>query len=172
MLVTATQMLLDKHKISRPPIPMRVLVKQYAKLYYFDETLDPDFADESGFTIYQDMSYSIYINRGVAEGRDNFTLAHELAHIVLHHLEYFDPNVASNSIIQLLDKEADIFASNLLMPADWITNACKFCPPQNASNIAKLKNMFGVSWQALIIRLHILNLQPYYKSIKTLRRCY
>lgn len=166
---SAAKNLLRRHNIIYPPVPVKQLLKNYASLYYFDKKMDPDFIHEAGFTLYKDMSYFVYINRDNTGGRDNFTLAHELGHIVLHHLEYINPNTADNTSLKLLDRDADKFASYILMPDSWVRISCQLYPPNCAANIARIKEAFQVSWQALMIKLDELGIQSFSKSISFLQ---
>ena len=172
MIITSSQDFLARHFITQPPVPIKALVKQHAKLNYFDATMDPDFDEEAGFTVLEGKSYFVYLNRGLIEGRDKFTLAHELGHIVLHHLKFFDPNILSPLMLRALDQDADKFAANILMPADWVTAACNFNPPVTPGNINQLRCLFGVSWNALMIRLDELGIQRYRISKNILEGAY
>ncbi len=68
----------------------------------------------SGFTVLQDIKV-IYLNRLHTIERKLFTLAHELAHILLHgdsETSSFETNLARRS---KAEKEANIFASELIL---------------------------------------------------------
>lgn len=162
--------LLEEHGVTMPPVPVKRLVKSYARLFYFNSNMDPDFAQETGFTVLRnDNKYDVYLNGELVVGRDCFTLAHELGHIMLKHLLFFEPYYLDVNLHHYLDREADQFATELLMPANWIKAACRFTTPTSSKNIGRLKNIFGVSWQALMIRLDQLSLQPYKESLKILK---
>ena len=77
--------------------------------------------------------------------RQRFSVAHELGHILLKH----PPEVRSTTHeIKIHDREADIFAAELLMPtADLRKMAQREC------NIAVLKKRYEVSEEALKIKL-------------------
>ncbi|WP_439333717.1 ImmA/IrrE family metallo-endopeptidase [Staphylococcus warneri] len=57
-------------------------------------------------------------NKGVAVRR-NFDIAHELGHLILHRNIQFD--MLSNEEYKDLENEADIFASELLLPEEKFT---------------------------------------------------
>ena len=81
---------------------------------------------KDGFTITLDRLavFIVIINERVQLSRLRFTIAHELGHIQLEHLEadarrpfatdIFDPNYKDK------EKEADVFARNLLAPAPYV----------------------------------------------------
>jgi hypothetical protein len=66
--------------------------------------------------------YKIIYNETAHSGRIPFTIAHEIGHIVLNHLIDFDQTRLSRGGLTddeyyVLEREADLFASELLMPA-------------------------------------------------------
>jgi Zn-dependent peptidase ImmA (M78 family) len=99
--------------------------------------------------------------------RLRFTYAHELAHIILKHFVEFDVLNLTPAEIRILDREADIFASELLMPEEWMRQYAN--PPCSARELGRLKGLFEVSWEALIRRLDELGIQPAYVSRVYLR---
>lgn len=89
--------------------------------------------------------------------RQRFTIAHELGHLILHRGQQQSFNCDKESVysgidtIRTIEREADDFASNLLMPGDllrdWISN--QRIDLRVLSAIAK---RFQVSFEALCIR--------------------
>lgn len=77
--------------------------------------------------------------------RTNFTLAHELGHILLNHL-LIPAEVKSHLDLENEEREADEFAGRLLMPAD-IVLACNFY------SLHQVAAYFNVSRSALWTRL-------------------
>ena len=101
--------------------------------------------------------WGIFYNPDASPERRRFTIAHELGHFVLHRAKrrtfncdkaavHFSQDSAAN-----IEREADEFASNLLMPGDVlrerITN--QVVDLRLLSGLAKV---FGVSFEALCIR--------------------
>lgn len=85
----------------------------------------------------------IFVNKDIPGDRMRFTLCHELGHIVMHKYPTLD-----------MEKEADRFASELLMPSDDIKH--------NLSNLslqklADLKLFWKVAMSALIMKATSLN---------------
>ncbi len=76
-----------------------------------------------GFTANQNGKYYImYALISSLQGnyRQRFTIAHEIGHIVLNHHKYIDNNILrcyNSPYKPIWEKQADIFAQNLLMPA-------------------------------------------------------
>jgi hypothetical protein len=67
----------------------------------------------------------VYNNRIVAPGRINFTLAHEFGHYLLHRAAYpkgihcsADDVTGKMTEFRAVEREADLFAADLLMPLD------------------------------------------------------
>jgi len=83
-----------------------------------------------------------FVNSDIPEDRKRFTLAHELGHTIMHR----DPNPD-------MEKQADTFASEFLMPKAEISSALKNF---SFSTVGKLKLKWQVSIKALIFRAHSL----------------
>jgi Zn-dependent peptidase ImmA (M78 family) len=104
----------------------------------------------------------IYLNASEARespGRRRFTLAHELGHWVCQCLEgrtapvYCRPKDVSAAADRALEREANVFAAELLMPepavrAEW----------PRAATATELARRFGVSEEAMAWRLYSLGL--------------
>ncbi|MBC7343789.1 MAG: hypothetical protein H5U02_15320 [Clostridia bacterium] len=62
-----------------------------------------------------------------------------------------------------LDREADWFAKNFLMPEQWVRNEARILSPHGEPLLARelgwLKEIFDVSWEALMVRLEELGIQ-------------
>jgi len=84
--------------------------------------------------------------------RLRFSIAHELAHLVMH-----KNNLKGN--IAKFDKEADQFAGEFLMPEKAMEN--EITTPVTLMSLAKLKVRWGVSIQALIMRARDLEIINY-----------
>jgi Zn-dependent peptidase ImmA (M78 family)/transcriptional regulator with XRE-family HTH domain len=83
-----------------------------------------------------------------AGDRRRFSAAHELGHLVLHHIPEGAP--------QALERQADAFAEAFLLPAGAMRGA--LVPPITLTTLADLKARWGVSFQALIRRAQTLEL--------------
>ena len=152
--------LLKKHDIQKPPVPVKkIILQENWEFSYFYNSQYPEFANEEGFTLLKGGIYHIYVNAELPSGRDNFTYAHEIAHVVLRHHKNYEIKNLSDHENWILDREANIFAVNLLMTEEWIRNRIDKLP-LSLADIGNLKNQFGVSWEAIINRLDELSIQP------------
>jgi Zn-dependent peptidase ImmA (M78 family) len=107
--------------------------------------------------------------------RERFTIAHELGHYFLGHLEKAGTNILSRGELSereylLYEREADVFARNLLSPAPLAYKVFYFSPREDAcSNIQKV---FGISYQAAETRLSAMDEDlNYYTGLMT-QDCY
>ncbi|MCI1193824.1 ImmA/IrrE family metallo-endopeptidase [Calidifontimicrobium sp. SYSU G02091] len=101
--------------------------------------------------------WGILYNGRASPERRRFTIAHELGHFILHRNTQSRFNCDKDSVyaghetLRLIEREADDFAGNLLMPGDrlreWISN--RRIDLHVLSAIAK---RFEVSFEALCIR--------------------
>jgi Zn-dependent peptidase ImmA (M78 family)/DNA-binding XRE family transcriptional regulator len=89
--------------------------------------------------------------------RLRFSVAHELAHLILHSTLFGD--------LQEFEREADIFASELLMPEETMSRI--IVEPFSLSKAIKIKQEWKVSVQAIVKRAYDLQLisDKVYKSL-------
>ena len=101
----------------------------------------------------------IYVNAEDAPARRRFTLAHEVGHWVCQCLEGKGAPVmcraedVSESADRTLEREANVFAAELLMPEPAVR--AEF---QRAATVTELAGWFGVSEEAMSWRLYNLGL--------------
>lgn len=119
-----------------------------------------------------DSAYSIAVRHGTRyfisinvtnPGRDRWSMAHEFGHIYLNHFndfhgDTFDERFLSEREHYYLDREADIFARELLMPSMWIKRAAG--TRISSDTVRCVREEFSVSWEAAIIRLDELGIMP------------
>ncbi len=85
------------------------------------------------------------INGNHHQHRQRFTLAHEIGHVVLNHPPEGRCSLAR---ISLLNREADTFASELLMPTETLLPLlARFKHP------GPLSRLFGVSEEAMTLKI-------------------
>ena len=141
----------------RPDRPVPVLTRVLPSL---GVTLRwADLATDDGLTIRRNYAYTTCLNARLRQdpARLRFTAAHEAGHIVLRHLEMEgEANNGRYSLCARREREANLFASALLMPADGLADSG---PPWDKRALSRLRRRFGVSWEALLIRLDELGLQ-------------
>lgn len=86
------------------------------------------------------------INEAIPTDRLRLTMAHELGHLVLHNGPIGDD--------EDVESEANAFAAELLMPADYIRPALRNL---KTGQLRGLKTMYGVSMQAIVERAYRFN---------------
>ena len=123
----------------------------------------------SGMLVIDLDKATIVVNETHPPSRQRFTVAHELGHLLLHQPEdrvFFDRNVvlfrdsASSDGNQSQEVEANAFAAELLMPEDTLRSFLAGRPMDafDEAGVRRLARTFGVSAQALTIRLTRLGL--------------
>jgi Zn-dependent peptidase ImmA (M78 family)/DNA-binding XRE family transcriptional regulator len=90
----------------------------------------------------------IIVTSGIPGDRLRYSLAHEIGHLVMHN--------APRGNILAMEKEANIFASEFLMPAEVIRG--EIPAPVTITSLMGLKQRWGVSIQSLIRRAYDLSL--------------
>jgi Zn-dependent peptidase ImmA (M78 family) len=159
--------------VSAPVDLHKVVLSLGARLHF--QQLE---AHVSGVLAIQGGDKHILINATHHPNRQRFTIAHECGHLVLHHLEgdqlFIDTRLrvyqrvgmpsseayasgeASTSPQQ--EREANQFASALLMPAPLIIERVGTAGVADEEDVSSLASAFGVSEQAMSIRLQQLGL--------------
>lgn len=85
--------------------------------------------------------------------RSRFDLAHEIGHLILHkHIPRADDRDRYNQ----MEKQAHRFAGALLLPAETFANEVRV--PPNLDNLLIIKQRWGASVAAMMMRLHALGL--------------
>ena len=152
--------LLKEHGITEPPVPVRKLARtEGAK-----SVLNALASDLSGFLFRDGEQTVIGVNTHHAKVRQTFTVAHELAHLILHknieplHVDrrFLFRSAESAKGTDPLETEANKFAAELLMPEaflrkDWARlTDLDFADEEVLPDLAR---RYGVSMQALQFRL-------------------
>ncbi len=130
--------LLYKHDICTPPIdPEEIAESEGIDVVY--ATFSDDFKNKvSGFIDFDEPR--IYINSDIPTTRKMFTIAHELGHWVLHkddHEDYQPLQMRSNKYEDkpVIEKEADAFAANLLVPTNLLKRYIDKAPIEQIANV-------------------------------------
>lgn len=120
--------LAKKHGL-KPPVDILAFVAKFAEI---EETVLPVDADAISINLKnEDRNPQIFINRFSDANRKRFTLAHELAHIIIpwhvgsivSHInayQYFADHVYAQ-----IEAEANRFASEILLPSEWLEKKVK-----------------------------------------------
>ena len=106
------------------PVNLDDLAKEYASLTYTDIPMDID-------GVSADLKVAgkrphIFVNNGMPAKRQRFTLAHEIGHVIIpwHTGTIFDVTAINESDNNIeyweIEKEANAFATELLIPSSWV----------------------------------------------------
>lgn len=155
--------LVERFAIKTPPVPVERIAKQLGVVVQY-----APFDDElSGMAFLKEGAAFIGINSNHHPNRQRYTLAHELAHICLHH-SYLESgvHVDQSSINSLrrdlvsaegtdpLEREANAFAAELLMPTKLLAGALDDrMLDLDDDRLLALAKRFKVSLMALQYRL-------------------
>lgn len=139
----ANQVLLNNF-LQNPPVIAEVLARNYG-LFVKNYNFKPEYMDVSGFI--DPQTKTIIVNAEDSPQRKNFTIAHELGHYLLGHVNNPDYDVLYRRPIaeqtnKPLEQEANCFAANLLVPEQMLRCCLEQYP--FASNL-QIANIFGVS---------------------------
>ncbi len=100
--------------------------------------------------------FIIFLPQMTSSRRDRFTIAHELGHYFLHYLHAKREEAASfgRGERNLVETQANVFASSLLMPAEQFADAWR----RHRGNVRALATLFDVSPAAVEVRAEVLKL--------------
>ena len=126
-VIKKAEMFCTENDISDFPVEIIKICKENGLLVY-EEYMEPGISgiivvDDKVWEKYQSKQF-ILVNLADSAARRRFTIAHELAHYVLHregdnlyaHRDYTDDGAVQNQI----EREANLFAANVLMPENLI----------------------------------------------------
>lgn len=141
--------LLKSYKIDTPPVDPEAIAEA--------EGIDVIYVDFGEFTdrvsgLYDFESNRIFVNKKIPDNRKTFTIAHELAHALLHR-EYAEsadysamPRSNSHKNKPDEEREADVFAACLLVPKAMLKKYREY------ASIPELARMFAVSEDVVAIQ--------------------
>lgn len=99
--------------------------------------------------------YDIYVNANHHEHRRRFTIAHELAHLILHKPSIgdgiTDDALYRSGLSSRMEAQANRMAANILMPWELLEPWLE----RETIDIAELASVFNVSQSAMSIRLGV-----------------
>ncbi len=155
----AAAKLLQKYSYTKPPIDPEWIAEREGLRVVYADFERPDSDKVSGFFRLSDNT--IIINNDIFENRITFTIAHELAHFVLHQ-EYIKGNnyipMPRNNEYDgpkpVEEVEADQFAANLLVPLPMLRLY------KDVASASELARLFFVSDEVIRNRLDLLGRFP------------
>lgn len=150
-------------------------VNAIAATYNIEVRMQPLEDSVSGVLVIKERHAIIGVNENHHPHRQRFTIAHELGHFFLHPTTskifvdaapIFFRDETSSEGSQRQEIEANAFAAELLMPEDAMRQCLEQQPVDafDENTIHKLASEFGVSKQAVIIRLTRLGLITAYSA--------
>jgi Zn-dependent peptidase ImmA (M78 family) len=154
--IKAARDILEKFGV-KLPIDIRAILKAHG-ITVHEEDLE---GNVSGVLMIQEKQVDIIVNKNHIPGRQRYTLAHELAHYLLHKSQtnvFVDEmyrDAKSSYGIDQREIEANAFAAELLMPEELLRDEIAK-KPLDANDDAAFRRMaakYGVSPQALTFRL-------------------
>jgi predicted transcriptional regulator len=140
-----------------PPIDVSAIAKSFGINVWEDRNLGNAISGK----LFQDpvnggtSGYSIVVNANEAFVRRRFTVAHEIAHFLLHRnliregVE--DDTFYRSKLSSALETQANALAANILMPYVLINQAIA----QGINTVAALATLFQVSQDAMKVRMGI-----------------
>ena len=141
----AAKLIREYWKVPRGPITNVTKLMEDAGIVVILSEFDTHLLD--GFTIADDSPTPLVFQNMMSPGdRLRFTLAHELGHILLHR------TIQGEDVVE---KEADRFAAEFLMPEEEIAGSLK---QVDLRLLADLKPKWKSSMAALLMRSHTLQL--------------
>ena len=144
--------LLHSAGVSREPVSLRDVISAL-NLELVQNTREP-FACEAALEPLGD-GHAIVLQGGGDERRRRFTIAHEIGHFVLHpQRRRSERGGLVNEAGRVLEREADLFAAELLMPEDLVREAVR----EHGVDARRLADRFEVSQRAMQTRLQRLGL--------------
>lgn len=140
--------------LTEPPVDPYALARAHG-LEIVQQPFPEKYRRISGFISVAGGTPTLFVNDNDSQNRKNFTVGHELGHWLLHRDNLLnDPNLAVLFRIPLgtlntdpLEKEANMFAANLLVPKSMLDAYRDDKSPR------ELAQMFGVSEEVIGYRL-------------------
>lgn len=169
----AADQLLRQAGVHTAPVDL-AQIAEHLKVQIHQEPLEDQV---SGVLMVQGEDRHILVNATHHPNRQRFTVGHEIGHLVLHdsggdrlfvdtqlrvYQRVGEPSSpaysdASSGTTPQMEREANIFAAALLMPATLVRYAAHGRDLWDEQGVAALSSAFGVSEQAMSIRLQQLD---------------
>ena len=155
--------LLEGQKVSSAPVPVEKIAKALDAQVRFSPLDD----ELSGMVYVKDGTPIIGVNALHHPNRQRFTMAHEIGHLVLHraeitkeiHVDKEFPMLMRDSVsstgVNEMEIEANLFSSELLMPAAFLAKSLEGQPfdIDDEGAVSALAKEYKVSASAMKFRL-------------------
>lgn len=148
--------ILDKHK-TQVPVNLGALASDLG-LEVYQSTLEPKISGLIEPSATSPSGYKIKLNRHDPLTRQRFTLAHEIAHFLLHRFDIgrgvVDDTLYRSNLSDRKEVEANKLGSQIIMPNASIRNELAKLAHLNKDKIvSELAKKFNVSQEAMRIKL-------------------
>jgi len=150
------QRILEQHR-EHAPVNLGKLASELG-LEVFQSTLPPNISGLIEPSPSSPSGYRIKLNRHDPNVRQRFTLAHEIAHFLLHRFEIgrgvFDDTMYRSNLSDRKEVEANRLAAQIIMPLDLVKREkSKLANLPMEEVIDNLARTFKVSREAMRIRI-------------------
>jgi hypothetical protein len=160
-----TLILNQVHGADRFPVRVPEVALEFSRMVFPDDPIiRVEGADLPGFdgalVRIPRKGWGILYNSGISSpGRQNYTLGHELGHHLLHRLAFpegiqcsAEDVLGSPHAIRQIEREADLFAADLLMPFDDLRRQLPSGGVPDLDSLSDLARRYNVSLLALVLR--------------------
>jgi Zn-dependent peptidase ImmA (M78 family) len=152
--VEAARLVFGKYATCIPVDVMTIAAAMGIQVRAIDSDIDTKFSHMCGVAYADDKGKRLILyNATLPEPRQRFTIAHELAHHVLGHTDagfmFTDRNFAATDPKEM---DANLFASTLLVPLEWLKKAATTDGRPTVSDLARV---FKVSEHVICRRLEL-----------------
>ena len=154
MLPSAANQIIKKHQ-KKLPVPVVALAKALGATTYTVSNWSDDMSGmiRTDKKLGGKRGYVIYVNAGHHAYRQRFTIAHEIAHIVLHEHLIGDgittDGLYRSGLPNAIEWAANRFAGNILIPREKIEELMA----EGVTSVEELARRFQVSRSAMAIQL-------------------
>lgn len=150
-LIAACRHFTASHSKNDPPVKLDPLLKATGARREVRRL-----AGDGRLEVDADGRFIVVVDDDQHWSRQRFTIAHELAHIVLFSEFVNDPealrHLRSPELWPVVERACNVAAAELLMPADDIASAtARF--GLSPEGLGRLQARYAVSWSALLVRL-------------------
>jgi predicted transcriptional regulator len=151
--------LLKLMDVAGPPVPVGELLE---RLPWIEVKRFPALPT-SGRAQWTGGKWVILVDGDEPKVRQRFSMAHELGHVIYHPIEATLPATKTVTAEARLEQTCEYFAACVLMPRVWLKRAYY---NDNIQDLPSLARFFGVSWDAMRIRLEQLGMVAVVKEAK------
>ena len=149
-----SQAIISRHT-QNAPVNVEAIARDLGLSVYLDRQMPADIA---GKIVRSPSGYSLYIIAADPTRRRRFTLAHEIAHFVLHRDligdDLIDDGMYRSKLGGQYERQANRLSADILMPLGLVRGYYR----GGTTSYAELGDIFDVSTDAIRIRLQELNL--------------